>query len=907
MSFFYDLNKRLNGLRADDKQITESVARAQSEAKTPARVSLEESLKQDMRALMEDGSGGMSQSNTLETKSYSAKKAAAGKDIGKPGKNFEKIAKSAGKEYGSKEAGERVAGAVLNKLRAKESAGEVADKDYDGDGKKESPKAEYLGSRIAAGKKAAEKMKEQISGEEQVTELSPNTLKSYTKKAANSAVNKGAELGQKMAAADEVDRYTNRHFPKGTQQFAQRDAMRSAVGAGYDEINQSRGKAQKRVAGIGKAVDRLTKEDGLPDIADKGAKMAIARGDKPGPVKHGPLKNVGKGLKAFFKGEPEPMDEEQEMMNFLARKAGPQASPQGHAQSQPYNRGTRYNGEPDAYNGMEFEGEEMTLEASVSRKHFQQVADLLKNIPDEAKRKELAMHHASIFKQQNPRFDIARFGQAAGVDLMEISMYEELKGGQHKLDVDGDGDIGGDDLADLRSGKEVDEGYADMDAYLKSLKAEKGTGKFDKRERTLPSGMKATTYTRKFDDEAEDDTDAPVSKGGAPRGRGRPAVAKKPERVTGGSYKYKAGRNNPKEMNESDAQQIDAALEQIKKDVQMGDVTAIEILLQSCQPAALMSYLSDNELDEQKVEAGKREFFDKLAPAAKKVAKVVGTLKGSKKPVDEESTGKEDTKAERAGKKVAKDIEHDEGHKGKDDDRAEKAGKKVTRDIEFDDKKDKKDKKEKKADKEEKVDETTTSGSVATAATSKKSSSAGAVGKGIYDSWEREFNTLLSESVNVSTEASMMEDGNEEEAITITATGDDVARLRDVLAQLGVVQSGPEHDHDHDEPYANSEACGTCGGVPCQCDEMDADMGLPGAIEFELDEADAPVSANSPDYPTNQECSNDALQYAGGLNKPKSTGQTTIPVIANQGRQTSMESTDPVDSFLNLYSRFKTK
>lgn len=57
-----------------------------------------------------------------------------------------------------------------------------------------------------------------------------------------------------------------------------------------------------------------------------------------------------------------------------------------------------------------------------------------------------------------------------------------------------------------------------------------------------------------------------------------------------------------------------------------------------------------------------------------------------------ESTEKEDEKAEKAGKKVAKDIEYDEGHKGKDDNRAEKAGKKVTKDIEYDDKKDKKEK-----------------------------------------------------------------------------------------------------------------------------------------------------------------------------------------------------------------------
>ncbi len=50
---------------------------------------------------------------------YSAKAARAGKDIGKPGKNFSEIAAKAGKEYGSKAAGERVAGAVLAKLRAR--------------------------------------------------------------------------------------------------------------------------------------------------------------------------------------------------------------------------------------------------------------------------------------------------------------------------------------------------------------------------------------------------------------------------------------------------------------------------------------------------------------------------------------------------------------------------------------------------------------------------------------------------------------------------------------------------------------------------------------------------------------------------------------------------------------------
>jgi len=50
---------------------------------------------------------------------YSAKAARAGKDIGKKGKNFSKIAEKAGKKYGSAEAGKRVAGAILAKLRKK--------------------------------------------------------------------------------------------------------------------------------------------------------------------------------------------------------------------------------------------------------------------------------------------------------------------------------------------------------------------------------------------------------------------------------------------------------------------------------------------------------------------------------------------------------------------------------------------------------------------------------------------------------------------------------------------------------------------------------------------------------------------------------------------------------------------
>lgn len=55
---------------------------------------------------------------TKKEKSAVAKKAKAGKDIGKSGKGFEKVAKKAAKEYGSKEKGQKVAAAAMWKAQA---------------------------------------------------------------------------------------------------------------------------------------------------------------------------------------------------------------------------------------------------------------------------------------------------------------------------------------------------------------------------------------------------------------------------------------------------------------------------------------------------------------------------------------------------------------------------------------------------------------------------------------------------------------------------------------------------------------------------------------------------------------------------------------------------------------------
>jgi len=85
------------------------------------------------KQLQEDKSKGteptFTDNNIGETSGYSAKAARAGKDIGKPGKAFAKIASGAAKRYGSEEKGKKVAGAILAKLRKEEADADWSDED----------------------------------------------------------------------------------------------------------------------------------------------------------------------------------------------------------------------------------------------------------------------------------------------------------------------------------------------------------------------------------------------------------------------------------------------------------------------------------------------------------------------------------------------------------------------------------------------------------------------------------------------------------------------------------------------------------------------------------------------------------------------------------------------------------
>ena len=374
---------------------------------------------------------------------------------------------------------------------------------------------------------------------------------------------------------------------------------------------------------------------------------------------------------------------------------------------------------------------------------------------------------------------------------------------------------------------DIDEGFADMDAWLASREKEKGTGKFDRKERTLPGGMKATTYTRKHDDDTEDDSDAPVAKGGAPKKKGRPmGKPKGPERVTKGAWKHKAGRVTAEEDVDTDGVMMTRPTNCSSEAA--GDPNAIKSAIALLKKNGFN--VSKKEEVEEKAVSQKQQKFMGMVHAAQK----------GEKPASKEVA----KVAKEMPKKAAKDFASTK-HKG--------LPVKV---------------KAKKEESKEEVEETTVAGSVATASASPKASKGGMqFGKGVYESLDRQFKQALTESITV--ESTMSECGDEMgQGIVIKADGEDAAKLMALLKLAGL------------------EGCPSCGRAPCGCESLEE---------------------NSPDWPTDTETLDadpELRTYSGGLNGPKSTGQSTTPVLASQlRRQASMEESVKIER--NLFNTWK--
>jgi hypothetical protein len=379
-------------------------------------------------------------------------------------------------------------------------------------------------------------------------------------------------------------------------------------------------------------------------------------------------------------------------------------------------------------------------------------------------------------------------------------------------------------------------------------------------------------YTRKAVD-TEIDTDDEV-KSDEPKKKGRPKGADKgPERTTKGAWKHKGERKSKtKEDLDTDGVMMTRPSNMSSEGVdhgeydREGDMAKEQMHTIMNAAKELHRILKDEEnLPEwvQKKITLAKEYIDTardymlsqhaeraeeepIAEKAKSKAqqKFMGMVHAAQK--GEKPASKEVGKvAKSMGKKDAEDFAKTK-HKGlpahveeesteKEDQRAEKAGKKVTKDIEYDDKKDKK---------EEKVKESNKGGYN--------------FGGGIYENLDKKVENMIAEGMSITANMSAGEEGEPRKSITVTADGDDADILAQLLKMAGLEGSA-------------QDTCPTCGSAECGCD---AEM----------------VDENKPDWPTNTETSDDALQYSGGLNKPKSTGQTTIPVIASQlRRQVSME------------------
>jgi len=429
-------------------------------------------------------------------------------------------------------------------------------------------------------------------------------------------------------------------------------------------------------------------------------------------------------------------------------------------------------------------------------------------------------------------------------DVAAEAIKSALSPKQKKIDMNKNGKLDANDFAMLRKGggkEETDEGWDDMMKDVQRRAGERKVGtvthgaKHDVEE--IPGGRRVT---RRVDPNTGHsvgaDDDGPAD--GEKRGRGRPKGTK-------GAIGAKGPSGRSKLMNKEASHDENPNIAKAKAILKKAGYT--------------VTMDGGEELDEKATSKKQQRFMGMVhsaqkgeKPASKEVGKVAKTMK----------------------KSDAEDFASTK-HKGLPEKKKPEA---------------KKDDTPKK--KKEKTEEQGGTGTPT-------ASSGFSYGKGIYDSLNRELEGMISEGMNVNMSMNTDANGGPSKSLTVTATDDDALKLGQLLKMAGLgggdypnVEGGADLDHpgaieingtmdaegaedlaaelrkaQHDH-VEGAEECPACGSSDCSCDEVD--------------EAAVSVSDNQPDWPTNQETAQDNLEYSGGLNKPKSTGQSTIPVLADQ-------------------------
>jgi len=457
-----------------------------------------------------------------------------------------------------------------------------------------------------------------------------------------------------------------------------------------------------------------------------------------------------------------------------------------------------------------------------------------------------------------------------GAKKSDVPAYQrKAKGGDWKVgqkDLDKERERNISDrkgLARLRGADpaEVDEGWDDM---LKMVK-DRGDMKVGDTKKgakgTITKTATGVRHTRSYDEKTgETDTgdDAPAA--GEKRGRGRPkkytADNPRQERTTAKSRKADRTAYSKKKVNEygdfGPMEDQDEMVDRGEYDRE-GDMAKEQLHTIEAAAEELHAILSDEENLPEWVQS-------KITKAMDYIDTARDYMKSSKaddaEPVAEKAPP--GAKAERMVKHIKKGYAKDGKLTDKEKSIAYATAWKS---------------KNKSKKKEKEVEENTVAGNVAPADEAPKSKGSGGFtfGKGIYDSLNRELETMISESMNISMNMSNNPDGGPAHSLTVTATDEDALKLATMLKMAGLgggEQEGPA-------------TCETCNEAPCHCAEM--------------------VDENQPEWPTDQVEAEDNFEYSGGLNGPKSTGQTTgAPFNRQPQRQGAMAEQDELAGMLGF-------
>jgi hypothetical protein len=395
--------------------------------------------------------------------------------------------------------------------------------------------------------------------------------------------------------------------------------------------------------------------------------------------------------------------------------------------------------------------------------------------------------------------------------------------------------------------KVTTEGFKEMDAYLAQKKKEAGTGKFDKKQ--ISTG---TVYTRKHDDEEDEedeDSDTPKKKGRKAVGAGK---GKKLGAKSHGTSKLARKGSIAEQGPEGTVDRGEYGRE--------GDMAKEQMHTIVSAAEELHSILNDEQDLPEWVQS-------KITKAMDYIDTARDYMLAQQAEANEVVAEKAVSQQQQKFMGMAHAMQKGEKIKG-----ASPELKKVAKTMKKSDvtdfaatKHEGLPKKVKEADAEPKA-----KGGIE-------------FGKGIYESINSRVENMIAEGMNVSVNMSTNDHGEPTKSITVSAEGAEAETLAQLLNLAGM--------------KSKSSGCG-CGQTPCGCDQVEEAYG------------DTQPTENAPDYPTDAETTgeDDELlrRWAGGLNKPKSTGQTTVPVIASQATRQVSEEAKADKLGMNLYAELKS-